>query len=111
MKKTLEDFWNKADTGVYDFVDKNGVSIDDMDYPLATKVLNERLIEGEQYEIMLNVDVEDPYSIAINRYKKKYPNRQLEERFLNHLYFSIQGIIEHSGKDTALEYAKNGKLW
>ena len=25
MAKTLRDFWNKAD-GVYDFVDKNGVS-------------------------------------------------------------------------------------
>lgn len=54
--KTLRDFWNTAD-GVYDFVDKNGVSIDDMDYPLETEVLNERLIEGEQYEVMLNVEV------------------------------------------------------
>lgn len=50
MAKTLKDFWNEAD-GVYDFVDKNGVSIDDMNYPLETEALNERLIEGEQYEI------------------------------------------------------------
>ena len=54
--KTLRDFWNTAD-GVYDFVDKNGISIDDMDYPLETEVLMERLIEGEQYEVMLNVEV------------------------------------------------------
>lgn len=67
--KTLRDFWNKAN-GVYDFVDKNGLSIDDMNYPLETEILNERLIEGEHYEIALNVDIEDPYSIAINRYKK-----------------------------------------
>ena len=54
--KTLRDFWNTAD-GVYDFIDKNGISIDDMDYPLETEVLSERLIEGEQYEVMLNVEV------------------------------------------------------
>lgn len=54
--KTLRDFWDTAD-GIYDFVDKNGVSIDDMDYPLETEVLNERLIEGEQYEVMLNVEI------------------------------------------------------
>lgn len=53
--RTLRDFWNKAN-GIYDFVDKNGVSIDDMDYPLETEVINERLIKGEQYEIMLNVE-------------------------------------------------------
>ncbi|MFR4681871.1 MAG: hypothetical protein ACLT9M_05925 [Anaerobutyricum hallii] len=110
MVKTLRDFWNKTD-GVYDFVDKNGVSIDDMNYPLETEVLNERLIEGEQYEITLNVDIEDPYSIAINRYKKEYPDRPIEEKFLDNLYFSIQGVIEHNGKEAALEYARNGKLW
>lgn len=58
MAKTLRDFWNEAD-GVYDFVDKNGVSIDDMNYPLETEVLNERLIENEQYEITLNVEVKE----------------------------------------------------
>lgn len=58
MAKTLRDFWNKAD-GVYDFVDKNGVSIDDMNYSLETEVLNERLVEGEQYEITLNVEVKE----------------------------------------------------
>ncbi len=52
--KTLKDFLNEAN-GIYDFVNKNGESIDDMDYPLETEVLNERLIEGEQYEITLNV--------------------------------------------------------
>lgn len=64
MAKTLRDFWNKAD-GVYDFVDKNGVSIDDMNYPLETEVLNERLIEGEQYEITLNVEVKEWWSMQI----------------------------------------------
>lgn len=52
--KTLKDFWNSAD-GVYDFVDKNGVTIDDMDYPLKTEILNIRLIKGNHYEVMLNV--------------------------------------------------------
>lgn len=56
--KNIKRFWNKAD-GVYDFVDKNGVSIDDMNYPLETEVLNERLIEDEQYEITLNVEVKE----------------------------------------------------
>ena len=61
-KKLIKNIKNgkevKAD-GVYDFVDKNGVSIDDMNYPLETEVLNERLIEGEQYEITLNVEVKE----------------------------------------------------
>ena len=93
MAKTLRDFWNKAD-GVYDFVDKNGVSIDDMNYPLETEVLNERLIEGEQYEITLNVDIEDPYSIAINRYKKEYPDRLMEEKFLDNLYYEYKDGVD-----------------
>lgn len=58
MVKTLRHFWNKAD-GVYDFVDKNGMSINDMNYPLETEVLNERFVEGEQYEITLNVEVKE----------------------------------------------------
>jgi len=35
------------------------MSINDMNYPLETEVLNERLIEGEQYEITLNVEVRE----------------------------------------------------
>lgn len=51
---TLKEFWNEAD-GIYDFVNKNGESISDMDYPLETEVLRVRNIEGEQYEVTLNV--------------------------------------------------------
>lgn len=54
--KTLKDFWNEA-SGIYNFVDKNGASIDDMDYPLETEVLRMRWIDGEQYEVMLNVEI------------------------------------------------------
>lgn len=46
MPRTLKDFWNEAN-GIYNFVDKNGVSVDDMDYSLETEALNERHIEGE----------------------------------------------------------------
>lgn len=56
--KTLRDFWNKENR-IYYFVDKNGVSIDDMNYTLETEVLNERLIEGEQYEITLDVEAKE----------------------------------------------------
>lgn len=52
MAKTLMDFWNKAD-GIYDFVDKKGVAIDDMDYPLETEILNEVLIEGEHHAFQI----------------------------------------------------------
>lgn len=51
---TLKEFWDKAD-GIYDFINKNGESIDDMYYPLETEVLGVRNIEGEQYEVTLNV--------------------------------------------------------
>lgn len=46
--KTLKDFLNEAN-GIYDFVNKNGESIDDMDYPLETeavKMILERYKEG-----------------------------------------------------------------
>jgi hypothetical protein len=56
--KTLRDFWLNA-SGEYNFVDKNGISIDDMDYPLETEILDERLIKGEQYEIKLNVEAKE----------------------------------------------------
>lgn len=60
MAKTLRSFLDKANRdGVYDFVDKNGVPIDVMDCPLKTEVLYERLIEGEQYEITLNMEVKE----------------------------------------------------
>ena len=52
---TLKEFWNNAD-GVYDFINKNGETIDDMSYPLETEVLDIRNIEGEQYEVTLNVE-------------------------------------------------------
>ena len=58
-----------------------------------------------------DADIENPYSIAINRYKKEYPDRLMEENFLDTLYFSIQGIIENNGKEAALEYVRNRKLW
>ena len=35
----------------------------------------------------------------------------MEEKFLDNLHFFIQEIIEHNGKEAALEYARNGKLW
>ena len=109
--KTLYDFWNETDGGVYDFIDKNGVPIDDMNYPLVTEVLNERLIEGEHYEITLNVDINDPYSIAVNRYKKEYPDKPMKEEFLAALYFSIKNIKDYEGEPTALEFARTGKIW
>ena len=52
---TLKEFWNNAN-GVYDFINKNGETIDDMKYSLETEVLDIRNIEGEQYEVTLNVE-------------------------------------------------------
>ena len=51
---TLKDFWNDAD-GVYDFINQNGETIDDMNYPLSTEVLEIRNIELDQYEVTLKV--------------------------------------------------------
>lgn len=53
--KTLKEFWKNAD-GVYYFIDKNGNDIDNVDCPLDTKILNERHIENEEYEITLDIE-------------------------------------------------------
>ena len=47
--KTLKDFWYHADENDYEFinfVDKNGNSVDDMEYPLSTEVTNEVAVNG-----------------------------------------------------------------
>lgn len=53
--KTLQEFWENAAGVVVDFVNKNGETIDDMDYPLSTKVKLIRHIELDQYEVELDV--------------------------------------------------------
>lgn len=53
--KTLQEFWENAAEAVVDFVNKNGETIDDMDYPLDTKVNLVRHIELDQYEVELDV--------------------------------------------------------
>ena len=63
-----------------------------MDYPLETEILNERLIDGEEYEIMLNVDVEDPYSIAISRFEHT-PKLKLRRFSLSTFRAEIISII------------------
>lgn len=53
--KTLKEFWNDA-SGIYNFLNKKGEHIDDMEYPLETEILDERLIKEDTWDIMLNVD-------------------------------------------------------
>lgn len=53
--KTLEDFWKNANGVVVDFINRSGEDIDDMDYPLTTKVNMIRHIELDQYEVELDV--------------------------------------------------------
>lgn len=54
--KTLRDFWENAIGVVVNFVNQNGEEIDDMDYPLDTKVNLVRHIEIDQYEVELNIE-------------------------------------------------------
>ena len=53
--KTLKEFWNSVSV-IYNFVDRNGVSIDEVDYPIETEVLEERLVADNEYEVRLNVE-------------------------------------------------------
>lgn len=52
---TLEDFWKNATGVVVDFINRNGESVDDMDYSITTKINNIRHIEDDQYEVELDV--------------------------------------------------------
>ena len=51
------------------------------------------------------------YTIAVRRYRKEYPDRELDEKFLDSLWFSIYGKLIADGEEAAEEYVKNGKLW
>ena len=52
--RTLRDFWNDFD-GVVDFFNKSGESIDDMDYPLKTEILEEKETSTGYWQVVLNV--------------------------------------------------------
>ena len=52
--KTLRDFWYDF-AGVVDFFNKNGESVDDMDYPLETEVLEEKETSTGYWKVILNV--------------------------------------------------------
>ena len=51
------------------------------------------------------------YTIAVRRYREEYPDRELDEKFLDSLWFSIYGKLIADGEEAAEEYVKNGKLW
>ena len=48
------------------------------------------------------------YAIAIRRYREEYPDRELDEKFLDSLWFSIYGKLIADGEEAAEEYVKNG---
>ena len=55
VMKTLRDFfWNEFN-GVVDFFNKCGESIDDMDYPLETEILEEKETSAGYWQVILNV--------------------------------------------------------
>lgn len=60
-KESLGNFWKNAEAGIYDFTDRNGNSIDDMDYGLDTKILQKIPVskENNHYLIQLDVDIEE----------------------------------------------------
>ena len=51
------------------------------------------------------------YAIAVKRYREEYPDRDLDEKFLDSIWFSIYGKLIADGEEAAEEYVKNGKLW
>ena len=52
---TLREFWNTY-SGVVNFVNRKGKTVDDMDYPLDTKVKDIRHIKEDQYEVRLDCE-------------------------------------------------------
>ena len=54
VMKTLRDFWNEFN-GVADFFNKRGESIDDMNYPLETEILEEKETSAGYWQVILNV--------------------------------------------------------
>ena len=50
------------------------------------------------------------YVIAVKRYREEYPDRELDEKFLDSLWFSIYGNLIADGEEAAEEYVKNGNF-
>lgn len=62
--------------------------------------------------IMLKRDKADKlYSIAVKRYHNEYPDKELDEKFLNRIWSSIYRVLNSEGEKVAEEFARNGKLW
>lgn len=64
--RTLRDFWMEFD-GVVDFFDRNGESIDDMDFPLETKVLEEKETSSGYWQVVLDVVAEPDFKENKNK--------------------------------------------
>ena len=60
---------------------------------------------------MKNELIKKLFDIAIKRYEKEYPNRKITTEFMDQIYFSIYGVLNNEGKEAAIKYVKNGKLW
>jgi hypothetical protein len=51
------------------------------------------------------------YSIVIRRYKDEFPDRELDNQFMDRIWYSIYGKLNSEGETAAREYVMNAKLW
>ena len=47
----------------------------------------------------------------MKRYHNEYPDKELDEKFLNRIWSSIYRVLNSEGEKVAEEFARNGKLW
>ena len=60
---------------------------------------------------MLQRDIVDQlYAHALRRYKKERPDFKFTNEFADSLWYSIEGVLNHKGEDTARNYVKNAPL-
>lgn len=57
-----------------------------------------------------DVTVEELFTIAIKRYKEERPQVKVTQNMMDRIYCSIEGKLNHEGKEAAYEYVRTAKL-
>lgn len=78
--KTLKEFWRNFD-GVVDFYDREGIKVDDMEYPSSTNILEEKEIRPGYFHVILDV-----------KYGKKAMTIQELEKFMKEHGVALRAI-------------------
>ena len=54
--------------------------------------------------------VDELYSQAVKRYRNERPDFKFTNEFVDRLWYSIKGVLDHEGLESAKQYVETAKL-